>query len=137
MCQTETSPGPVAKKTIFCLTANINLLGRGRACSVQAMAANFPLACCLHLIIEADGGSHHICGAADDLEGKMVGGAAPLVPALVPGQLLACEGRESCGGGDTGHSPGPGAGAWWSLSGCAVGVMAGPASSWGWGQLCV
>lgn len=48
--------------------------------------------CCLHHVIEADGGSHHVCGTTDDLEGELVLGAALLVPALVPGRLLACEG---------------------------------------------
>lgn len=48
--------------------------------------------CCLHHVVEADVGSHHVCCTADDLEGEMVLGAALLVPTLVPGQLLACEG---------------------------------------------
>lgn len=64
-------------------------------CPVQVQATHgcpIPAMCCLHHVIEADGGSHHVCGTAGDLEGKMVLGAALTVPTLVPGQLLACEG---------------------------------------------
>lgn len=62
---------------------------------IQAQASRgcpVPAVHCLHCAIKADGGSHHVCGTADDLEGKIVLGAALLVPTLVPGQLLACEG---------------------------------------------
>lgn len=68
-------------------------------CSAEAKLALFklrlpraPPVCCLHHVVEADVGSHHVCCTADDLEGEVVLGAALLVPTLVPGQLLACEG---------------------------------------------
>lgn len=59
---------------------------------IQCQGSPIPTKCCLHHVIEADGGSHHIRGTADDLEGELVLGAALLVSALVPGQLPACEG---------------------------------------------
>lgn len=68
----------------------INVLGGGQTCPVQAQA--IPALCCSHPVVEADGGSHHVCSAADDLEGKIVRWAALLVPALVPRWLLACKG---------------------------------------------
>jgi len=90
--------------------------------------------CCLHYVVEADGGSHHICGTADDLEGKMVLGTALLVPALVPGQLLACKGGAELQAmalalrGDIGSVPkglsGADTGAQWAMKG----VTAGPSS---------
>lgn len=67
--------------------------------------------CCLHQVFKADRGSHHICSTTDDLEGKIILGAALLVPTLVPGQLVTCEGgvelkvKPLAPWGDTGHVP--------------------------------
>lgn len=79
-----------------CTLMAVDMLNRGQTCPIQVQASHscpIPTMCCLHDIIEADGGSHHICGTADDLEGKIVLGAALLVPTLVPGWLLACKGE--------------------------------------------
>lgn len=69
-----------------------DVLGRGQTCPLGGQASLVPAMCCLHQVLKADRGSHHICSTTDDLEGKMVLGAALLVPTLVPGQLLTCEG---------------------------------------------
>lgn len=124
------------KKTISkffnykCTMMPIDMLSRRQTCPIQAQASRgspVPAVCCLHHVIEADGGSHHVCGAAGDLEGKMVLGAALLVPALVLGQLRACEGGAELQAmvlaprGDTGHVPKglsrAGTGAQWSKKG--------------------
>lgn len=112
----------------------IDVLGRGQTRPIQAQASHgcpVPAVCCLHHVVEADGGSHHVCGTTDDLEGKMVLGAALLVPALVPGQLLACEGGAELQAmvlaprGDAGHVPKglsrAGTGAQWPTKGATPG----------------
>lgn len=73
----------------------IDVLGRGQTCPLEGQASHdclVPVMCCLHQVFKADRGSHHICSTTDDLEGKVILGTALLVPTLVLGQLLTCEG---------------------------------------------
>lgn len=112
----------------------IDVLGSGQTRPIQAQANHgcpIPATCCLHLVLEADGGSHHVCGATDDFEGKIVLGAALLVPTLVPGHLLACKGGAGLEAmvlalqGDTGRVPeglnGAGTGVRWATKGAKPG----------------
>lgn len=69
----------------------IDMLGRDQTCPLEGQASHdclVPAMCCLHHVFKAYRGSHHICSTTDDLEGKIILGAALLVPTLVPGQLL-------------------------------------------------
>lgn len=61
---------------------------------------------CLHPVLEADGGSHHVGSTADDPEGEVVGRAVPLVGTLVAGLWWGWGEQRAVGGGT-----GPGAGA--------------------------
>lgn len=71
-----------------------DVLGIGQTCPLEGQASHsclVPAMCCLHQVVKADRGSHHVCSTTDDLEGKIIPGAALLVATLVPRQLLTCE----------------------------------------------